>query len=279
LTTEDAEPAEDVGTAVTVGYAHSHDVSYAWHKSLIELVGYDLAGQARIWRGGYVAMRCGTGELVEGRNKIVQEFLDQGTADWLWMVDTDMGFQPDTVERLLAAADPVERPVVGALCFSQREIRPDGMGGWATLATPTIFDWAHDGDQRGFAVRWDYPKDVVTACDGTGMACVLIHRSVLESIRDQVTPTPSGDLAPAGPVWFNRLPNHSTGQLIGEDLSFCVRARALDIPIFVHTGVPTTHHKPVWVGEELYWDQRALNPPPEFQPDRQPMPVAEGVTP
>jgi hypothetical protein len=256
------EEVEDVTTAVTVGYVHSHDVSFSWHHSLLQLVTYDLTAAGRIWRGGYVSMRGGSGELVEARNGIVREFLEQGSADWLFIVDTDMGFPPDTVDRLFAAADPVERPIVGALCFSQRETAPDGAGGWRTLAAPTVMDWAHDGDKQGFAVRWDYPRDTVTAVDGTGMACVLIHRSVFDRIRDAKTPTPSGEMAAAGPVWFNRLPNVSTGQLISEDLSFCVRARALNIPIFVHTGVRTTHHKAVWVGEETYWRERAVNPAP-----------------
>lgn len=253
---------DDPATAVTIGYLHSHEVSYSWHKSLLELAAWDLANQARVWRGGYVAMRCDTGGLVEGRNKVVVEFLAQNSAHWLLMLDTDMGFRADTADLLFDAADPEERPIVGGLCFSQRETSSDGMGGWKTLATPTVFDWTHDGDKQGFAVRWDYPASTVTACDGTGMACVLIHRSVLEAIHDAETPTPSGEKEPAGPVWFNRLPNLTTGQLISEDLSFCVRARALNIPIFVHTGVRTTHHKPVWVGEDLYWQQRALNPPP-----------------
>lgn len=253
---------DDVTTAVTVGYAHSHDVSYSWHHSLLQMVTYDLTSAGRIWRGGYVSMRCGSGELVEARNSIVREFLEQGSADWLFMIDTDMGFPPDTVDKLFAAADPAERPIVGGLCFSQREKATDGAGGWRTLAAPTMFDWAHDGDKQGFAVRWDYPRDTVTAVDGTGAACLLVHRSVFEKIRSTPTPTPSGEMAAAGPVWFNRVPNITTGQLISEDLSFCVRARALNIPIFVHTGVRTTHHKSVWVGEETYWRERAVNPPP-----------------
>lgn len=259
---DDVPTEEGPAGAVTVGYLHGHGVSYSWHRSMIEMTAWDLANHMRVWRGGYVAMRCDTGEIVKGRNEAAAEFLAQGSAEWLWMVDTDMGFAPDTIDRLVAAADPDKRPIVGALCFSQREVDQDGMGGWNTLATPTVFDWAHDGDKQGFAVRWDYPPDTLVACDGTGMACALIHRSVLERIRDAQTPTPGGGTAPAGPVWFNRVPNMTTGQMISEDLSFCVRVRALGIPVHVHTGVRTTHHKPVWVGEDLYWQQRAINPPP-----------------
>jgi hypothetical protein len=50
--------------------------------------------------------------------------------------------------------------------------------------------------------------------------------------------------------------------MISEDLSFCVRANALSIPIHVHTGIPTTHAKRLWLSEEDYWKQRAVSPPP-----------------
>lgn len=262
------DPGDDVGDAVTVAYAHSSTVTYSWHHSMVELVGYDMANHGRILRGGYVALRVGTDGLVEARNTAVKEFLAERGGDWLWWIDTDMGFAPDTVDRLVEAADPVERPVVGALCFSQRETFSDGMGGWRCSATPTVFDWAkvnvYDealvdgvrrrtkvGEQRGFAVRWDYPANTVTRCDGTGAACVLVHRSVYERVADKY-----------GPVWYERVPNISTGQLIAEDLSFCVRVGSLDIPLHVHTGIPTSHQKLVWLGEEDYWRQRAVDPPP-----------------
>jgi hypothetical protein len=179
-----------------------------------------------------------------------------------------MGFAADTFDRVLGVADPAERPVIGALAFSQREMAPDGLGGWRCTATPTIFDWAqvnvHDdvaaddgtmqrrkvGEQQGFAVRWDYPPNTVVRCAGTGSACILIHRSALEKVGDKYG------------TWYDRIPNVSTGQLISEDLSFCVRLGTLDIPLFVHTGVQTTHQKLFWLQEEDYWRQRAVDPPP-----------------
>jgi hypothetical protein len=239
-------PAE----AVAVAYVNSNEVTYSWHHSMIELIGWDLANHARVVQGGYIAMRAGTNGLVEARNLAVKQFLNEGKADWLFWIDTDMGFAPDTVDRLFAVADPAHRPVVGGLCFTQQETTSDDMGGWHTAASPTVFDWTTAGDEQGFAARTDYPRDSLVRCSGTGSACVLIHRSAFEKVATNF-----------GPVWYDRLPNPSMGRLFGEDLSFCVRLGALDIPVFVHTGVKTTHQKLQWVGEAVYVAQRALQRP------------------
>jgi hypothetical protein len=234
--------------AVTVAYLHQTDVAYSWHRSLLEMVGYDLGHHSRIVRGGWMGMRCGTGGIVEGRNELVRRFLDQGDSPWLWWVDTDMGFQPDTVDQLMEVADPVDRPIVGALCFAYKEVAPDGLGGYQCAPRPTIFDWITEGDAQGFKGRTTYPLNTVVRCAGTGAACVLVHRAVLEKIRDEF-----------GPRWYDRVPD-STGGLISEDLSFCVRAGAVGVPVHVHTGVRTNHQKTAWVAEAEYW-QQAVAPP------------------
>src|SRR5687767_5945958 len=108
------EPQADPAQSVAVAYVHQDEVHYSWHHSMTQLLAYDAATSGRIWQGGYVAIRCGTDGLAEARNTAVREFLADSTAHWLWWVDTDMGFAPDTVDRLFAVADPTERPVVGA---------------------------------------------------------------------------------------------------------------------------------------------------------------------
>jgi hypothetical protein len=250
---QDATPEPD---AVVVAYVNNgHDVAYSFHRSVIELVGYDLVHHARVLRGGYIAWRCSTDGLADGRNKVVRAFLDEHQADWLFWLDTDMGFQADTLERLMAAADPIERPIVGALAFTQREEESDGMGGWRCRATPTVFDWAKlDDGQMGFAVRWNYPHEMLTRCAGTGSACILIHRSVFERVEEKY-----------GRSWYDRVPNVSMGQVISEDLSFCLRAGTLSIPVHVHTGVKTSHQKTLWLAEDDYYGQVALSQLPAAQ--------------
>lgn len=245
---DDGAVVPDPVGAVTLAYVHSERVSYSWHHSIVELMGYDFTNAARVVRGGFVSMHCGTDGLVDARNKAVATFLVERQAQWLFWVDTDMGFLPDTVDRLLAAADPDHRPVVGALAFSQRQFEVDGLGGWRTRATPTVFDWEAIDGKQGFSVRWDYARNTVTRVAGTGSACILIHRTVLEKVE-----------AKYGPTWYDRIPNQALGQMTSEDLSFCMRLGALNIPVHVHTGVQATHHKPVWLAEDDYLRQRALD--------------------
>ena len=129
-------------------------------------------------------------------------FLEEQQADWLFWVDTDMGFAADTVDRLLDAADPAERPMVGGLAFTQREDSTDGMGGWRCLAAPTVFDWAVlDDGQMGFTVRWKYPPDRLTRSPGPA------RRASWSTGRCS-----SGCEAKYGAVWYDRVPNTTMGR-------------------------------------------------------------------
>lgn len=247
-------------TSVTVAYVHSNDVAHSWHQSLLDLIGYDLSHHGRVLAGGWLGMRCGTDGLPAARNMAVAKFLSEKDSEWLFWIDTDMGFNPDTVDRLLAVADPVQRPVVGALCFAQRERELDGMNGFRCMPAPTLYDWVTMGDKAGFMGRAHYPINEIVRCAGTGSACILIHRSVFEKIQDA-----------NGPVWYERVLNKGMNQLVSEDLSFCMRAAALDIPVHVDTGARTTHLKQFWLAEEDFW--RAKMMPPATEPTAVIVPV------
>lgn len=230
---------------VTLAYLHHAEVATSFHSSILALLEHDAAtGRHLIHDDRRLTARCRTAdELPEARNRIVRLFL-RGDADWLLWVDTDMGWEGDVLERLLAAADPTERPIVGGLCFASREHTPDLMGGYRTRPQPTIYDRVDLGDGHPrYVPRSAYPPDTLLPCAGTGSACILIHRSVLERV---------------GAGWYDRI--SGPGYPIGEDLSFCARAADAGYPIHVHTGIRTSHHKPRWVGETDFWEQYQAPP-------------------
>lgn len=217
---------------VVLAYLHPVDVGHNFAQSLIETTIYDGGNDRRI--GSYIAMRTSSSGVVEGRNKVARQFLDESDGEWLWWVDSDMGWPPSALYELLHAADPDERPVVGALCFAWKEMEVDGMHGYRCVARPTIFDYVDIEGGKKFAGRTTYPTNTLTRCAATGSAMIVIHRSVLETIR-----------AEFGDVWYDRIPAPD-GQL-GEDISFCARVGAIGKTVHVHTGVPTNHLKTVWV--------------------------------
>jgi hypothetical protein len=227
---------------VQIAYLHPQAVSHSWHESMMRLVAYDAANDGRVVStGGPFMIRCDSGGLVESRNLAVTRWLDETEHEWLWFIDTDMGFGPDTIDQLVAVADPVERPVVGALCFGLREVAYDGMGGRRVMPVPTLFDWVTSPEGHlGFTPRWRYAPDVVTQVAGTGAACLLIHRTAAEKLR-----------AEHGDCWFDPT-RYGDGRRVSEDLSFCFRLGAAGIPVFVHTGVKTNHHKQVWISDLDY---------------------------
>jgi len=254
---------------VTVGFLYEDEMKSSYVLSLIRMLGYDAENTGRVWSGGFAPRRGTTGDLAGGRNEVVLDFLATDS-QWLWWVDTDMAFEADVVERLLEAADATERPVVGALCFAQREHISDGVFGWRPVAWPTVMDWNVVDGKGGFEVRWDYPRNTLTRCSATGSACILIHRTVFERMRDEYGGRPDWN------SWYSRVTNPTTGQLMGEDMSFCARLLRLEIPVYVHTGVQTTHQKHIWLQEEDYWRQRALEAPPETSA---PIPADERAAP
>lgn len=205
------------------------------------------------------AMRFGTDGLVAARNQVAAQLIESD-CDWLFWVDTDHGFEPDSLDRLLQVADPDTRPVVGGLCFAARQYAHDGLNGYWTRPQPTLYDWRDNPDGgSGFVISPMYPVNMLMRVAATGSAFVLIHRTVFERIAEIVNPDTGETL---GPTWYNRTPAPN-GELLGEDISFCVRAAMAQVPIHVHTGVRTSHYKGIWVQEKDHW--RAYNPPPATQ--------------
>jgi len=242
------------GSRVALAYIYDTQPSYSWHDSITGLYLYDLSNSGHLYGGeGPIKMRCSrVSDLPDARNRVVKRVLDSREDEWLLWVDDDMGFEPDSLDRLLAVADPDTCPVVGGLCFTQRETNPDGYSGFQTRAVCTVMDWREGPDgKQGFASRAWYEPNALTRCDGTGSAFILIHRSVLEKIRDEY-----------GDVWYD-LGRSPEGGMISEDLSFCMRCGSLDIPIHVYTGVRTTHFKHLWLSEEDFWEQATPIPATE----------------
>ena len=225
--------------SVVVSYLSPGSVSSAFHESLLNTYAFDLIqGGKHLWNGGgKIGVHSGA-NITRARNSVVTKFLDQTDSEWLWMVDSDMRWQPEALEQLLAVADKDERPFIGGLCFGQKAPAEDPSLPMAPF--PTLFFVDGEG---GTYMSWEYPEDSLYEVDATGAAFVLVHRTVLEKIRAKYK-----DQAPF--VWFaEELFN---GKHFSEDIVFCLRAKSVGVPVFVHTGIKVGHDKPRILDEAEY---------------------------
>lgn len=212
-----------------VGYVHGGTVRAEFAASMIEMV---MTCATRI----DTVLTLGSGPNIScARNKVVDDFLRRQKAPWLWMLDTDMVFAPDALDRLVAAADPAERPLLGALCYSQNDGAADPY--------PTMYEITEDTPSGlpGFRRLGSWPDDQPVQVSATGAACLLMHRDALEKVAAS-----SGDIAAP---WFRESAIGAPLSLMGEDLTFCLRAGVAGIPVHVHTGVQAGHMKPVMLGK------------------------------
>ena len=178
-------------------------------------------------------LRVEGGLLSRQRNEIVNHFLTSSRAAWLLMIDSDEQLPVESFDKLIAAADADKRPVMAGLYF----------GTWPGDLIPTPVPHIYRRHPDGLSVSpvLDYPTDEVIEIDAAGTGAILVHRRVLEAMRD------AADVANEGRewCWFRDLP--IGGKWLGEDLYFCRRIRSLGFPIYAHTGAILKHHRRYWL--------------------------------
>lgn len=223
---------------VVLAFLHPGQCSSWFTVSLAATVRADAIGPQRIET---VLQMWSSANISETRNRLVDRFLVECRAAWLLLVDADMQWVPDAVDRLLEVADPKRAPIVGGLCFG---LADDDL-------FPTMYDAVQDdaGDIL-FQRRADFPPDAMVQVTATGAAFLLVHRSVLLGMRERC-------FNRAFPYFQETETGGERSRIVGEDLTFCVRAGLLGHPVYVHTGVEVGHHKSQLLTASMYAAQRA----------------------
>lgn len=230
---------------MTIAYPYATEESARFGLCMQELV---RASANRLNHPAWRAANSSGANITNARNEIVASWLRNSDADWLFFFDTDMiadGVDgrtgSDLIERLVRAAHPVDRPIVGALCFSWQR---------GNVAAPTMYVIRADNKVGRML---DYPRDQLVEVDATGTGCVLVHRSVFEKVL-------ASGKGPAAYPWFQET---ALGDLpLGEDVTFMLRARACGFPVFVDTSIKVGHEKKIIVDENVFAAQQACQQVP-----------------
>ncbi len=142
------------------------------------------------------------------RNTIVERFLKRDS-ECLLFLDSDQLFKPKNLfQRLL----DINADIAAGISFKK-----------AYPYYPTIY---RDYDGERFQPISNYPRNKIIEVDAVGMFCTLIKREVFERMK---------------PPWFEFKKTKDKGELIGEDLVFCRKAKQLGFVIKVDTSLIIPH--------------------------------------
>lgn len=167
---------------------------------------------AMLQKTGEVAVAFNVGSLVyTSRNQLALRAINMG-ADYVFWLDSDMMFEPDTLERMLKTCEEKNIDFLSGLYF--RRVAP---------FTPVLFDTLEMTENE---CKWTEPKDIpddIFEIGGCGFGCVLMKKDVLfmtlAEHKDMFTPMNG----------------------VGEDLSFCWRARQSGFKIYCDPAISLGH--------------------------------------
>ena len=237
---------------VVLAWIDPGTVSSRFASSLAYLLQHDAENHGYLLgAGGTINLQTGP-RIAEARCQVVDHFgFDQyAFAEWLLMIDSDMVFPEDLLDRLMEVADPETCPVLGGLCFA---------GGRSGKMYPTIYKLDQSDGHPWVQPVEDYPENKLLKVGATGAACLLIHRQVLAAMK-RPYPKGFGTLADGryNPYpWFTEGLIGKDGEPYGEDIAFCLKAFHLGIPVHVHTGIQLGHVKSFILDEQEWRDHKA----------------------
>jgi len=189
------------------------------------------------------SIRVQGNQIARQRQALLDHWYDKTKTDWLLWVDSDVVINSDIWKLLHDTADSKTHPMVSGIYFISKNT-----DGSLPIPMPVIFD-----DVDEYTVKYHHPLPVneVLKIDMAGMGLVIMHRSVVTKLREKY----------GTEVSFFAENDQKNDKFVGEDISFFRKCKALEIPLYAHTGAIAKHMKTTtWDYDyySLYWSMQLL---------------------
>lgn len=226
--------------------AYGGQASVQFFKALLDL---QPACEAR-GVGLKIEMTGGDALITRARSRMATQFLEDTDHTHLMFVDSDIGFRPEQVFRLLDA----DRDLVGGVYPLKKvnwdRVRPAAQAGIKDLQAASL----------GYVVRFlasetqtvELDEDGFGPVEAVGTGFMLIRRRVLERIRDahpelRCTLGDDSRTARQATLFFDTMIDPDTREHLSEDYAFCRRWRDLGGAVFADFRSRLSH-----IGHAVY---------------------------
>lgn len=180
------------------------------------------------------AMRVQGNQIGRQRQVALEHWYDNSGFDWVLWVDSDIVLTEEALQKVWAAADAKDRPVVTGTYFISKENERSLMAPY-----PAIFDWV-EGDDYKIKYVHPLPKDALIKVGSAGFGFVLMHRNAVTAMRKAHGAIP----------YFNET---GVGEnFVSEDINFFKLMGQAGVPLYSHTGATVKHMKRFALDVEYY---------------------------
>lgn len=219
--------------SIVTAYVHPGTVHQDFAECLLDMAVKEVRGKDRIHSNITVSHAY----IPHARNHVVKMFLETD-AEWLLFFDYDMVFEPDFLERMAEVADAQERRLVAGLYFNYL---------FGDKIHPT---WLIKNRNDELCTIASIPPNALVEVDSVGMGGTLIHRSIFEKMAEAY----KDDFW----QWFGHdlVTEKGAPIRLGEDTTFCMRARNLGVRIWGYSGVQMGHIKSKMLTYETAMEQQ-----------------------
>jgi hypothetical protein len=187
-------------------------------------------------------------QIANQRQVLLDYWYDNYETDWLFWVDSDIFITLDIWREMFSTANKETHPMVSGVYFIIKG--DDGL-------LPCIFD---DVDEFNIKYHHPLPENEVIKVDCAGMGLVLMHRSVVKTLRDKY----------GKEDFLFEEKSINKNKFTGEDISFFRKCKNANIPLYANTKAVAQHikklpldldfYKMYWTKE--YYEKEIKNTPP-----------------
>jgi len=176
------------------------------------------------------------------RDVLVEGLLSFDNVDWILWVDSDIFLTSEILSSLWQLADKETMPIISGVYFTSPE-------GEIPLPCPlpTIY---FENEEGKLVYIHPLPENSVIECEYAGFGLLLMHKSVLQKIKDKF---PDQSL-------FMEYPGLND-KFIGEDIMFFKKLKETGIKLHAYTGAIAKHVKRFYFDEEyykMYWKMKEM---------------------
>jgi hypothetical protein len=180
-------------------------------------------------------LRSQGNQIGRQRERVVNYWYENKKSDWILWVDSDVVLSPENFLKLWNKKDAVAKPLLTGVYFTTDTPEEPLM-----IPMPTVFEFVNEENSVGIKRIHPLPKNSFLKVGAAGMGFVLMHRSVVDKIKE---------VLPDAPLFTEIGVDKS---FMGEDIYFFALCDKADVPVWCDTSAVVPHMKRFSFDEHYY---------------------------